>query len=297
MSSITGATTPRSGKEYVRRRFMYARRRLVHVVLRRSISMARRLWQDAPLAAKPLADRDTYVRLFEDARSASYPEIDRYEKETGAAIDRAFLDDLALHTQVVVKDSPLMWPHGRLLYSSLRDYLRKRPTDRVTILETGTARGFSALCMAKALLDAGQQGVILTIDIVPHEQEIYWNCIDDLDGKKSRRELLRPWHDLVGRFIVFVWGDSRSILPALSVDRVHFAFIDGAHSYADVMFEFGEVAAKQRPGDVIVFDDVNEEKFPGIYKAVQEIGSTRHYNCRDISSGGARHYVIAERTG
>ena len=29
-------------------------------------------------------------------------------------------------------------------------------------------------------------------------------CIDDLEGKKSREELLAPWKDMVQKYIVFV---------------------------------------------------------------------------------------------
>ena len=300
MSYPTSTGIARFSETRLSRRMMYARRRVVHAILRRANLMTRSLWQDAPLTAKPRAERETYIRLFESARDVPYLEVDEYERQIGAAIDRSFLENLALHTQVVIKDSPLMWPHGRILYATLTDYLRKHPPkdsmDRVTILETGTARGFSALCMAKALLDGDRPGLILTTDIVPHEQKIYWNCIDDLDGQKSRRELLRPWHELVSRFIVFLWGDSRSILPSLSEGRIHFAFIDGAHSYADVMFEFEHVASKQETGDVIVFDDVNQIQFPGIVRAVEEICTRHGYARRDISSGGARHYVIAQRS-
>ena len=300
MSSVTGAPPARSGGEFFRRRVMYTRRKVVHAILRTANMMTRSLWRNAPLAVAPRADRETYIRLFEAAREVAYSEVDRYEQDVGAAIDRSFLDELALHTQVVVKNSPLMWPHGRILYSALTDYLRTHPasdpTDRITILETGTARGFSALCMAKALHDAARPGVILTTDIIPHEQEIYWNCIDDLEGKRSRRDLLKPWQDLVDRFIVFLWGDSMSILPSLSEGRIHFAFIDGAHSYDDVMFEFKHVAAKQKRGDLMVFDDVNESQFPGIFRAVEDICARYGYTRRDISSGGPRHYVIAQRS-
>ena len=44
----------------------------------------------------------------------------------------------------------------------------------VTILETGTARGFSALCMAKALEDSKKKGIILTFDILSHNKKSYW---------------------------------------------------------------------------------------------------------------------------
>ena len=68
--------------------------------------------------------------------------------------DREFVDELALATQVVPKDEQLDWSHGYLLHAALGSYLRRTPSDRpVTIFETGTARGFSAICMAQALRD------------------------------------------------------------------------------------------------------------------------------------------------
>ena len=85
--------------------------------------------------------------------------------------------------------------HGRLLYSLLSSYISDLPDkyNDLKILETGTARGFSAICMAKALIDNKYPGFITTIDAIPHNQSIYWNCIDDLDGPRSRAVLLKKW--------------------------------------------------------------------------------------------------------
>ena len=54
------------------------------------------------------------------------------------------------------------------------------------ILETGTARD-SSICMAKALNDRNYQGLISTIDSIPHEKKIFWNCIDDHIGQNPDR--------------------------------------------------------------------------------------------------------------
>lgn len=80
-------------------------------------------WDNDPFGNTVLADRNEYMRLFEVARAANYPEIDQIERELGYAVDRAWLDNLALHTQVVKKASALAYPHGRLIYSLLRRYL------------------------------------------------------------------------------------------------------------------------------------------------------------------------------
>ena len=49
----------------------------------------------------------------------------------------------------------------------------------INIIETGTVRGFSALCMAKALSDAKFEGSIFTIDVLPHDKKMFWNCAAD----------------------------------------------------------------------------------------------------------------------
>ena len=86
-------------------------------------------------------------------------------------------------------------------------YLEKHPEketgNSVKIWETGTARGFSSLCMSKALSDQKCSGTILTFDLLPHQTKMYWNCIDDQNGPLTRAELLKPWQNLVERYIIF----------------------------------------------------------------------------------------------
>ena len=74
----------------------------------------------------------------------------------GYSIDKEWLNKLALQTQIVIKKSPLNYAHGRVLYSLLRNYLRtnSKKLKGLNIVETGTARGFSSLYMAKALFDS-----------------------------------------------------------------------------------------------------------------------------------------------
>ena len=47
--------------------------------------------------------------------------------------------------------------------------------------------------MSKAILDSKKKGKIVTIDIIPHDQKMFWNCLKDFDGKISRKELLSEW--------------------------------------------------------------------------------------------------------
>ena len=87
-----------------------------------------------------------------------YKEIDLFEERCDFKIDKKWLDNLALHTQVV-KKSEINYQHGRILYSSLRDYIKKE-LKYLNILEIGTALGFSSTCMSKAIIDSNIKGKI-----------------------------------------------------------------------------------------------------------------------------------------
>ena len=53
------------------------------------------------------------------------------------------------------------------------------------------------LCMAKALSDAKFEGSIFTIDVLPHDKKMFWNCAADrIEGKQSRYELITEWKSL-----------------------------------------------------------------------------------------------------
>lgn len=256
--------------------------------------VADRHWNSSPLAARPVAAREEYLRLAEEVRARRYPEIDAYEREAGYAVDPEWLHALALHTQITKKKSELCYQHGRVLYAALREYLAGFGGESVRILETGTARGFSSLCMARALADAGMAGTIFTHDVLPHEVTMFWNCVDDLDGPRTRAELLAPWAELVERYVVFAQGDSVRALPRLRVPRVNFAFLDGHHTYPYVMREFEWLRTRQKAGDVVVFDDYTDS-FPGVVRAVDEICDRFGYHRHVVRSIDSRAYVVARR--
>ncbi len=249
-------------------------------------------WNKDPLGNAPSGTQEEFRALAKEAAARVFPEIDALEDETGFAIDRPWLDDLAAHTQIVRKKSTLGYAHGRLLYSLLRRYVARENPRYVSILETGTARGFSALCMARALDDAGVAGHIVTIDRLPHLTPIYWNCIDDLEGRKTRRELLSPWGRLLDR-IIFVQGDTLDQIGKIGMNRVNFAYLDAQHLEADVRHEFAAVAQMQEHGDMAVFDDVTPEQFPGVVAAVEAIARRPDYAVHRIAA--ARGFAWATR--
>jgi hypothetical protein len=250
---------------------------------------------------EPWAEASVYQKLYESTRKIKYPEIEKFEHRTGFSIDGAWLDKLALHTQVVIKEEPLNWQHGRVVYSALREQIKDFKGDpsmtapfRWTILETGTARGFSACCMAKALNDAKIDGTILTFDVLPHEKSMIWNCVDDHSGLHSRAEIVRRWPEEVAR-IIFFRGSTFEHLQRFGIDRIPFAFLDAFHDKKSVLEEFMFVEGRQAKGDRIVFDDVTPGVFDGVVDAVKIIESDFPYKMEWINSSDDRGYVVAKR--
>ena len=151
------------------------------------------------------------------------------------------------------------------------------------------------MCLAQALHDAGKPGTILTFDVLPHDVAMYWNCIADASGPVSRSTLLHDYQSLIEEHIIFVQGDSKLQLRKVKMARIHFAFLDGAHTYEYVLDEFAFLQDKQKAGDIIFFDDYTAKFFPGIVQAVDEICAKHDYSKEVIVVSEQRGYVIARK--
>lgn len=254
-----------------------------------------------PFSSYPISSLETYKELAEGAKKNTYliEDLKKLEEQSGFIINKDWLSLLAFQTQIVVKKSKLNYAHGRVLYTVLSSYLAtlKQDNRNINIIETGTARGFSALCMAKALNDSKFEGTICTVDVLPHNNKIFWNCASDhLKGKQTRQELLSDWIELVDRYIIFIQGYTRYILPKLGLPRINFAFLDGAHTYEDVLFEFNIISDRQKKGDIIIFDDYNKKNYPGVVKAVDYISNNMNYDIKIIHNEDTlRDYVVATK--
>ena len=245
----------------------------------------------------PIGTPDMYTNQMNDAKSLIYPEIDQLEISLGFQINNSWLEDLATVTQVSIKKSGVNYQHGRVLYSSLMNYLSKLPEyDRknITIFETGTAKGFSSICMAKALIDSNSPGKIITLDFLSHYDKMFWNSILDHNGKHSREQLLSKWRDEL-EYILFIQGYSKYQLGRLGISRINFAFLDSQHSFEALMHEYNFVRDRQRNGDVIIFDDVTPGLFDDIVKCIDVIKNTGEYNIQIINSSSNRSYAIATK--
>ena len=238
--------------------------------------------------------KEDYLNLYKETINTKYPEIESFlaDKEK----DDGFINELALTTQIVIKGSALNFQHGRLIYALLVAYIRNNQSiNNLVLLDIGTARGFSSIIMSRACINKNIESEIHTIDILPHNKKMYWNCINDVKfGKQSRKQLLSEYNNYTKK-IFFHTGKSKKIINRLSLDRIHFSFIDGSHDYEDVKFEYLFISSKQIKGDLILFDDVTDGVFDGIFKLINEIEDSKIYSIVRINSSKKRGYAIAKK--
>ena len=161
-------------------------------------------------------------------------------------------------------------------------------------METGTSRGFSSLCLSKAINDAQIKGKIVTFDIIPHNQKMYWNIYKDNEGMFTREELLLKWKNELDN-IIFIEGWTNTQIEKTGLFRINFAFLDAQHEYENVMQEFNYVNKRQYKNDIIMFDDVTKNRFDGVCKAVKEIESLGTYSVEYINSSDNRGYAVARK--
>jgi len=246
-----------------------------------------------PFGKKIVDTKEYYINIFNDVRNKEYLEVDKYLSSKRFQINKNWVDNLALHTQVVKKKSPINYQHGRILYSCLREYIENSENKSIEILEIGTARGFSSVCMSKALNDSNSKGVITTIDIIANNLPMFWNCIDDHEGPKTRVELLSKWRNEL-KNIKFLTGPSRMVLNKINMQRINFAFVDGMHDMTSIKREFNFIKLRQKINDIIIFDDVSED-FPEIIKFIKDLKKLNEYKIEIISSDFLRSYAICKK--
>ena len=227
---------------------------------------------------------NTYLELGEYAKNYDHSNtLNEIKEYFGFLYDKDEMNDLGLKLQITNKGpsgSKPMYLHGYVISSALHKYINDHRYSNLTILETGTARGFSDIVMAKMLENNNLQGKIHTLDIIPHNTPEFSNCLKaaQLKEKISREKCLEEWKNLCDKYIIFHVGDSNKILEKLNLERIHFAFLDGHHDYNYVKNELNYVRDKQKSGDIIVCDDYTKTQCPEICKAVDEFLSQKLYD-------------------
>ena len=141
--------------------------------------------------------------------------LSKIKNDFNFLVDKNLIDELGLKLQIVDKGpngSKPMYIHGYVITSALQKYLNEnKDIDKINILETGTARGFSSVIIATILKQNNKDGIIHTFDLIKHDKPEFDNCLKakQLKKKLSRKQILEEWNQLVNDYIVFHTGDSK----------------------------------------------------------------------------------------
>ena len=230
---------------------------------------------------------EAYAAAFERERKNEYPIIDEFERRMGYAVDRERLEAAARVLACPVKKNPPNWQHGRLVYALGKRVLSRQLEPSGVWLDVGTAKGFSALCMAWALADAGAHYVpVFSFDVIDPESREPRNSVED---GKTIDEFVQPFMpEGENVFVDFQQGSLAIWAKAVNLQAsVRFAFIDGSHQYDNVKSDISIVTPRQQSGDIILFDDLQKSD---VARAVSEL---QGYDLEYIEVLPTRKYAIA----
>jgi len=223
--------------------------------------------------AEDFASREAlYNAAFEAECRVQYPIIDEFEQSVGFHIERERLEQAARVLACPLKRNRACWQHGRIVYAMGRRVLarvlkRHVQHEQTVFLDIGTAKGFSALMMQYAIEDSGimpSACQVISLDVIDPEERTVRNTVVELSGLLTLAETLRPWQHVTDK-IRFIQSEAANWLLRLQLLHIHFAFIDGKHSFDAVNAELAHLARLQRSGDVLVIDDVQIE---GVMRAL-----------------------------
>jgi hypothetical protein len=229
---------------------------------------------------------EEYAQIFDLERERQYPMVDAFEQRMGYAIDGKRLKAAARVLSCPFKASPPNWQHGRVLYSMTRAYLARTGQTAVNCLDIGTAKGFSALMVRLACLDAGVESQAWSVDVLPPDERVRRNTVAEVDGLCTLSEILAP----------FPQADGIQFVKSTGVDwlrhhghRIHVAFVDGKHDGDVVLAEGRMLSERQQAGDVVMFDDVH---IPALDRSVSRL---KAYTFERLQVLPGRAYAIGVR--
>jgi predicted O-methyltransferase YrrM len=228
-----------------------------------------------------------YDVAFDLERQQVYPLVEAFEARMGSALTKDRYEPAARVLACPVKKNPPNWQHGRVVYAATRWYLT-RAHGTVTLLDIGTAKGYSALCLQWALIDSDVSGQVWSVDLIDPDVRAVRNTVAEVDGLKTLAETLAPWPE--SRAIRFEKKTGLEWLSEHRSERVHVAFIDGKHAGPVVRAEGELLATMQQAGDLAIFDDLQIE---GVALEVHQLKS--HYEMQTLEILPHRKYAVGIR--
>lgn len=149
--------------------------------------------------------------------------------------------------------------HGLILYGLVLQL--SASGHPLVVLDIGTARGFSAMAAARAMLDANREGRVYSVDIIDHHESRIWHvdkqeADEPLSGiEMSRSEIWERWFPDESDRVVPINDSSSEVLKDWRYGPIDLAFIDGSHTYDSVKRELSSLDPTMRREGVIVLDD------------------------------------------
>ena len=164
----------------------------------------------------------------------------------------------------------LNFERGMLLYSLIAKFQPK------TILEIGTAEGYSTLCMAWAMCDYNINGKIFTVDPKSHHEVIERKI--RINKNDEPKQMFLSTAELWKKFALPEWiekievitGFSGEILRTTNFPKIDFCYIDGSHVYEAVKQDFFMVLKLVSEKFRILFDDYIPNRNDGVTKVIDE---------------------------
>jgi hypothetical protein len=237
------------------------------------------------------------IEILKNSLSPTYPDDVKslYNRLNIKPIKTDVLDDFALNLQLSIGKKNINYMHGHVIYAVARSILSAKNHDKLLYFETGTARGFSLVVASYAASISTSAFFGISLDILQHNKSHFWNCLQDITGKKTRRQLLSRYSKLIENCL-FVSGLSKPILEKLDCSSIDLAFIDGAHDYSNVTNELEFIAARQSINSAIIVDDVLSHSFPGIQKALEQFLNHNCYEASYITLSTTRSMALLIKT-
>lgn len=168
------------------------------------------------------------------------------------------------------------------------DLLKLLPTG-MAVAELGVFKSeFSDL-----LIDTLKPSIIYLVDIFDGDM-----CSGDKDGnnivyinfKDLYPVIINKYKDV--DFVKVIKSDSHSFLKSVKDSSLDMVYIDADHSYAAVAEDLRLSRMKVRKHGFICGHDYSSDKFPGVFKAVNEFCNNYSLSIKYITEDGCPTYII-----
>lgn len=148
----------------------------------------------------------------------------------------------------------------------LNEFIKKN-NNNFEILEIGTARGYTALCMSEAINNNKDNSKIFSLDVISNKKKFFQGTY--LGNKKvSRFDILKNFSYELLKNIIFIQSDTFCDLEKITFHNLKFAFIDGEHNFKYLIKELEFCNNFLIKNGMLVVDDYSQENFSEVVKCV-----------------------------